>query len=353
MTLAPETAPVRERDGLTYPFDKRPELGEAIEVAPGVLWVRMKLPFALAHINLWVLADGDSWTIVDTGINDNTTKEAWEEIFSRYLGGKPVGRVIVTHLHPDHVGLAGWLVERWQAPLYMSRTDYLLCRTLVMDTGHAPPHEGVGFYKAAGFPDDALRKYLERFGGFGQGVFRLPQAFHRLMDGNVLTIGGRKWRVVVGRGHAPEHVCLWCPELKVMISGDQILPRISSNVSVFPTEPDSNPLQEWLDSCAMLKELIPDETLILPAHNDPFYGVKKRLADLIEGHESGMQKLLDLCAEPKRAVDVFPALFKARITASNYLMATGESIAHLNCLLERGKITRTRDSSGVDLYQRA
>jgi glyoxylase-like metal-dependent hydrolase (beta-lactamase superfamily II) len=352
MSIAPETAPLRERDGLTYPFEKRPELGEALPVAPGVFWVRMKLPFALAHINVWLLADGDGWAIVDTGINDQMTKQAWEDIFAKYLDGKPVTRVFVTHLHPDHVGLAGWLVERWRAPLHMSRTDYLLCRTLVSDTGREPPHEGLDFYRAAGFPEDAIRKYIERFGGFGSGVFRLPQAFHRLMDGQSYTIGGRQWRIVVGRGHAPEHACLWCPELKVIISGDQILPRISSNVSVFPTEPESNPLQEWLDSCAHFKELLPEDTLVLPAHNEPFFGVKKRLQALIDGHEEGMQKLLDLCATSKRAVDVFPALFRARITASNYLMATGESVAHLNCLLARGHIRRTRGADGADRYER-
>lgn len=353
MSLAPETAPPRERDGLTYPFEKRPELGEVITVAPGVLWVRMKLPFALAHINLWLIEDGDSWAIVDTGINDQTTKEAWNEIFALHLNGKPVSRVFVTHLHPDHVGLAGWLVERWKAPLYMSRTDYLLCRTLVNDTGREAPHEGVAFYQAAGLSEEALRKYMERFGGFGQGVFRLPQSFQRLVDGASHVIGGREWRVVVGRGHAPEHACLWCPELKLIISGDQILPRISSNVSVFPTEPDANPLQEWLDSCAHFKQLLPEDTLVLPAHNEPFYGAKKRLQDLIDDHEEGMRKLLELCGDPKRAIDVFPALFRARITASNYLMATGESIAHLNCLLARGKLTRTRGHDGADWYERA
>jgi glyoxylase-like metal-dependent hydrolase (beta-lactamase superfamily II) len=184
------------------------------------------------------------------------------------------------------------------------------------------------------------------------GVHRLPQAFHRLSDGQELLIGKSRWRIVVGRGHAPEHACLWCPERKLMISGDQILPRISSNVSVFPTEPDANPLQEWLDSCHHLGALIPDTTLICPAHNEPFYGVSTRMKQLIDGHEEGMAKLLELCATPKRAVDVFPALFRAKITGGNYGMATGESLAHLNCLIARGQIRRSRDADGVDWYQR-
>ncbi|NWH09277.1 MAG: MBL fold metallo-hydrolase [Alphaproteobacteria bacterium] len=350
MTLAADGVAF-EKAGLTYPFAARPELGQVIDVLPGLRWVRMKLPFQLAHINLWLLEDGEGWAIVDTGINNEETQQAWEQVFASALGGRPVTRVIVTHLHPDHVGLAGWLVERWDAPLYMSRTDYLLCRTLVMDTGREAPHEGVAFYRAAGFPDEALAKYKERFGGFGMGVFRLPQSFRSMQDGETLMIGGREWRLLVGRGHAPEHICLFCPALNVIISGDQILPRISSNVSVFPTEPEANPLQDWLDSCEHFRDLLPEDVLVLPAHNEPFRGAKKRLQDLIDGHEEGMARLRDLCMEPRRAVDVFPALFRARITASNYIMATGESIAHLNCLIARGAVRRERDEGGVAHYR--
>ena len=346
------TASHRERDGLMYPFPEKPELGRSVEVLPGLHWIRLPLPFQLNHINVWALEDGDGWAIVDTGINSNTTKGLWRQVLAS-LGDKPVTRVIVTHLHPDHVGLAGWLVEEFNVPLYMSRTDYLMCRTLVMDTGLPAPEEGVLFYKAAGFPDDALELYRKRFGGFGAGVYRLPQSYRRMTDGQEIQIGKHRWRVVVGRGHAPEHACLWCPELKVMISGDQILPRISSNVSVFPTEPEANPLQEWLDSCLHLQALVPEETLICPSHNEPFYGVKTRMTQLIEGHEDGMTKILAMCEKPQRAVDVFPALFRTKITSGNYGMATGESLAHLNCMRARGQLKRTRDQHGIDWYQRA
>jgi glyoxylase-like metal-dependent hydrolase (beta-lactamase superfamily II) len=352
ITLDGVEAPMRERDGLKYPFDAKPEPGQTIEVSPGIHWIRLPLPFQLNHINVWLLEDGDGWTVVDTGIASSAAKDIWRQVLAN-KGGKPVKRVIVTHLHPDHVGLAGWFAKKFEAPLYMSRTDYLLCRTLVMDTGQPAPEDGVLFYKAAGFHDEALEDYRKRFGGFGMGIHSLPQSFHRLVDGQEIVIGKNRWRIVVGRGHAPEHACLWCPEKKLMISGDQILPRISSNVSVFPTEPEANPLQEWLDSCAMLRKLIPDDTLILPAHNEPFYGVKTRMQALIDDHEDGMSKLLELCATPKRAVDAFPALFRTKITSGNYGMATGESLAHLNCLIARGKIKRTRDANGVDWYKAA
>jgi glyoxylase-like metal-dependent hydrolase (beta-lactamase superfamily II) len=350
--LSDNEAITRPGRNLDYPFETRPELGEMIEAAPGVYWIRMRLPMQLNHINLWLLEDGDCWTIVDTGIRDETTADAWKQLFAGPMGGRPVKRVIVTHLHPDHVGLAGWLVRRFGIELWMTRTDYLMCRNLVADTGEEAPEEGVRFYRAAGFPDDALEAYKTRFGGFGRGVYRLPNSYRRIQEGERIVVGERNWEVVVGRGHAPEHACLWCREANLFISGDQILPRISSNVSLFPTEPEANPLQDWLDSCGKLKALLPPDILVLPSHNEPFRGVKLRLQELIDGHETGMDKLKALCAEPKRAVDCFPALFRSRITSGNYLMATGESLAHLNCLRARGHLVRTADSNGVDWYAR-
>jgi glyoxylase-like metal-dependent hydrolase (beta-lactamase superfamily II) len=344
---------LRPGRNLDYPFETRPELGETIEVAPGVHWIRMRLPMQLNHINLWLLEDGDGWTIVDTGIRDETTADAWKQLFAGAMAGKTVKRVIVTHLHPDHIGLAGWLVRRFDVELWMTRTDYLMCRNLVADTGEEAPEEGIRFYRAAGFADDAIEAYKTRFGGFGRGVYRLPNSYRRIQEGDRIAIGERVWEVVVGRGHAPEHACLWSRDDNIFISGDQILPRISSNVSLFPTEPQANPLKDWLDSCAKLEALLPAETLVLPSHNEPFRGAKLRLKELIDGHESAMEKVLDLCAEPQRAIDFFPALFRTRITAGNYLMATGESLAHLNCLIARGALRRQADKDGVDWYEKA
>jgi len=343
-------APVRPGRNLDYPFETRPELGYSIEVAPGVHWVRMRLPMQLNHINLWLLEDGDGWTIVDSGIRNSETTAAWEQVFAGPMQGRPIRRVIVTHMHPDHIGLAGWLVRKFDVELWITRTEFLMCRNLVADTGQEAPPEGVRFYRAAGFPEELIENYKARFGGFGHGVYKLPNSYRRIVDGSEIEIGGRIWRVVVGNGHSPEHACLWCPEANLFISGDQLLPRISSNVSVHPTEPEANPLKDWLDSCARLKALLPKDVLVLPSHNEPFRGAHLRLTELIDGHEDGMKALLALCAEPKRAVDVFPALFRAKITTGVYGMATGESIAHLNCLRARGRIERAADANGVDWY---
>lgn len=351
--MATLSAPVRPGSNLDYPFSARPEAGRTILVAPGVHWVRMRLPFQLNHINLWLLEDEDGWTIVDTGIRDEPTAGMWKELFSGAMQGRPVKRVIVTHLHPDHVGMAGWLVRRFDVELWMSRTDYLLCRNLVADTGQEAPVEGVRFYRAAGLSEDALKAYRARFGGFGRGVYALPNSYRRTQDGEIITIGNRGWQVIVGRGHAPEHVCLWNERDGLCISGDQILPRISSNVSVFPTEPEANPLQEWLDSCARLKRVLPSNVLVLPSHNEPFRGVHLRLQELISEHETNLRKLVALCAEPKRAVDCFEVLFRSRITEGNTIMATGESVAHLNCLRARGILERHFDADGIAWYRRA
>jgi glyoxylase-like metal-dependent hydrolase (beta-lactamase superfamily II) len=346
----PETDPT---ESIRYPFDSHPEPGQSMEILPGIRWLRMPLPFAVGHINLWLLRDTGSWVIIDTGVYTETTCDLWRDVLAKQLHGEPVSRVIVTHLHPDHAGCAGWLEDMCQAPLWMSREEYLLCRTLVADTGRPAPPEGIEFYSAAGFPETALERYQQLFGSFGKFVAPLPQAYHRLVDGMELTIGDHTWQVIIGRGHSVEHVCLYCMELNTLISGDQILPTISSNVSVYPTEPEANPLAEWLFSLRMLKQRLPEDVLVLPAHGKPFTGAHIRLDQLTAEHLDGLDKLRGLCRTPVRAIDTFSALFKSRISDSNLIMATGEAIAHLNYLQQKGKVNSWLDDSGKRWYQAA
>ena len=338
-------------DSISYEYDFRPEIGEAVDILPGLKWLRLPLPFLLGHINVWLLRDGDGWAIVDTGIFTATTRKVWENVFKRILDNAPITRVFVTHLHPDHVGCAGWLCERFDVELSMSRDEYLLCRLLVSDTGMPAPEEGQRFYRSAGFSEDYMFRYIEMFGTFGRLVAPLPQSYHRLVEGPVFNIGDREWQVITGHGHSPEHACLYCPEQNVLISGDQILPTISSNVSVFPTEPSANPLAGWFESLHRLQDVLPDDVLVLPAHGKPFRGVKSRLDTLIDEHESGLEKLRELCREPQRAVDVFPALFKSKITDSNLMMATGEAIAHLNYLFYAGELEINKEENGIRWYR--
>jgi glyoxylase-like metal-dependent hydrolase (beta-lactamase superfamily II) len=349
-----QTYPDHPRPKLAYPFEQGPKTGEAIEVAPGVKWLRMPLGGALAFINVWAIDDGpDGVAIVDTGLGGQATQAAWRAAFAGPLAGKTVTRVFVTHMHPDHIGMAGWLTRKFQCRLWISRLEFLMCRSLAADTGREAPADALSFFRAAGWDDEALETYKARFGGFGRALHALPDSFQRLSDGDAVQIGEHLWRVVIGSGHSPEHACLWSPELKTIITGDQVLPRISSNVSVFPTEPNGDPLTDWLTSLARIKTQVPDDVLVLPAHNDPFHGLHARIDHLIGGHERGLARLRALLAEPRRAVDVFRALFRRQIDANLLGLATGESLAHLNCLIARGQASRARDADGVDWYQAA
>ena len=341
-------------DPLTYLFeDKCPKPGEAAEVASGIWWVRMPMPGRLDHINLWLLRDGDGWAIVDTGLYNEQGKAHWRHIFDKYLDGKPVTRVIATHLHPDHTGLAGWIVSEWDCSLWMSRADFYMCKVMSADRPADVPEDALRFYRRAGFTEERLDGYRRRFGQFGASVAPLPAGYRRISDGQYLEIGGREWRAVIGHGHSPEHVCLYCPELKLIIGGDQLLPKITPNVSVQPSEPLANPLRDWIVSCERFREMLPPNLLVLPAHESLYQGLHERLTALIDWHEVALEKLYELCAEPKRAVDVFPALFKSKITEFSYFPATGEALAHLHCAIERRMLTVEEDDEGVAWWRQA
>ncbi|WP_436053064.1 MBL fold metallo-hydrolase [Phenylobacterium sp. LjRoot225] len=341
------------RPRLSYPFAEGPGQGQAVEIAPGVNWLRMPLQGPLGFINVWAIAEDGGYAIVDTGIGGPETIQAWREAFSTSFDDRPATRVFATHMHPDHIGMAGWLTRKYDCRLWITRLEFLTCRSLAADTGREAPEDAVRFYRAAGWDAEALETYRARFGSFGKSLHALPDSFRRLRDGDEVVIGGRLWRIVVGCGHSPEHACLYCPELKLLISGDQVLPRISSNVAVFPTEPDADPLHDWMTSLARIKTLVPDEVLVLPAHNDPFHGLHARIDHLIGGHQRALARLRKRIAEPKRVVDVFPFLFRRTIDDSVMSLATGESLAHLNYLLVRGEAVRTRDENGVDWYRAA
>lgn len=339
---------------LVYRFeDKQPGKAELTEVADGVFWLRLPMMGRLNHINVWLLRDYDSWTIVDTGLNRDDVKDIWRAVFDKYLEGKPVRRVIATHLHGDHTGNAGWICKEWDCELWMSRADFYMCKVMAADGPSDVPEDAIRFYRRAGFDEERLDRYRERFGQFGANITPLPAGFRRVEDGQYIDIGGREWRAVIGHGHAPEHICLYCPELKVIIGGDQILPKITPNVSVQPSEPYANPLRDFINTCQRFRERLPPDLLVLPAHEMLYEGLHERLTELIDWHEVCLEKLYDLCAEPKRAVDCFPALFKSQINDFSYFPATGESIAHLHCALERRMLKMQIDDAGVAWWSQA
>ena len=335
-----------------------PEPGRAVDVAPGIRWVRMSLPFALNHINLWLLRDRiegeggaptrEGWSIVDCGIANDPTRAAWEQIFANDLDGLPVLRVIVTHMHPDHMGLAHWLTERWGVRLWISATDYNVARLASSATTGFGGASTARFMASHGLVDpDSQQKIKVRTNYYANMVPQVPAQFRRLMAGDVLPIGGHEWTCHAGYGHAPEHMSLHCERLGVLISGDMVLPRISTNVSVFDIEPEANPLVLYLDSIKRLRAL-PPETLVLPSHGRPFRRLHTRVDQLVAHHDERFAEVLAACAQaPQCAADLLQVLFRRKLDLHQTTFAMGESVAHLHALWFAGRLVRRLDADGI------
>lgn len=335
-----------------YPFgDQLPPPGETLLVGPGVHWLRMPLPFALDHINLWLLEDGDGWAIVDTGIGNEATRALWEKLFAGTLGGRPVTRIIVTHYHPDHAGNAGWLAERTGAPVFMTTGEFLTAHA-VRDNAAGLDHANtLAHYRANGLilAEDATGGVLGS--SYRRGVPELPTRYRRLMDGDVLRIGGHGWRVICVYGHAPEQATLFCESLGLFISGDQVLPRITTNVGVWGNQPDANPLRRYLDSLDVLASL-PAGIRVLPSHDRVFEGLHDRIANLHRHHEDRLAKLLAACDEPRTAHDILGVLFRRQLDDHQMRFAMAEAVAHLHLLHAEGRVERIEEQ-GVRRYRRS
>lgn len=350
VSLTDAGGPLTHR-GLTYPLGRTgPETGELIALAEGVGWARLPVPGSLKHINVWALEDGEGIALVDTGLDIPISREAWEALFAGPLAGRTISRIICTHFHPDHIGLAGWLTERFGVPLWMTRDEWLFARMLTADIRDAPPREAIAYWRAAGWSEERIGEEAKKgWGRFSSVVSPVPVSFVRMQDGESLRIGERTWRVVVGNGHCPEHACLVDEQAGLIIAGDQVLPRITSNVSLSLSEPEADPLGDWLDSIAKLKRL-PDTLLVLPSHGEPFTGLHARLDALDHGHRDRLDALAEHLQEPKRAVDCFSILFGRAIDDSILGLATGEAMAHLRRLEVEGRAVReVRD--GVHWYR--
>ena len=306
---------------------------------------------ALDHVNVYVIDEDDSWTIIDTGFWSKKTQSIWSDIKEKWFSDKPIGKVIVTHHHPDHVGLAGWFQTEFKADLWMSRTAWLMARMLRLDYQKLPTEETINFWRRAGMDDLILN---ERATGkpfnFGDSVHEMPLGFRRIIDGEKIILGNRSWIVRVGNGHAPEHLTLWCEDEPIVIAGDQIISSISPNLGVYATEPDADPVQEWLTSCEALLPFSNDKQLVLPGHKLPFYGLPHRLKQLIENHHSALKRLVAFLKEPQTAVDCFPVLFNRKISDNEYGLALVEAVAHLNHLYRKKIVKRELNSKGAYVY---
>lgn len=343
------------REELTYPVAKA-EPGEPLEIAPGVFWLRMPIPIkGLNFINLWLLADGAGWTIIDSGLDRPELRGIWDKVSERLFAGgaRPPRRLIATHFHPDHLGLAGWLCRRFDMPLWMTFGEWSFGRMIWLDAKETVPEAVLGFYARLGFPEAALAAYRGRsFDQYKKAVSPIPDALHRIAEGDTIEIGGRSWEVMVGRGHAPEHACLYCAELGLLISGDQVLPKITPHIGVYPSEPEADPLRYYLSSLPRFRDL-PASTLVLPSHGDPFYGLHQRIFQLEWHHRRRLAALLAACAEPKKVLQVFSALYHRRIEEREMVLATGEALAHLHYLIGEGSLIRELGADGVFRYRQS
>ena len=349
---------------LHYPWPDVPALGTTAELRPGVRWVRMRLPFALDHINLWLLDDEvdgvRGWTVIDCGISSDETQAAWETIFDAVFGGRPLLRLVATHFHPDHLGLAHWLADggtrrRWSAPLWMSATEWTIGRLLSQTKGDLGDEAGertAAHFARHGLVDpESLAKVRARGAGYyAKLVPAVPPSYRRLQHGQSIAIGPhgakRVFEVIVGHGHAPEHVSLYCDDDRLLVSGDMVLPRISTNVSVFEVEPEGNPLPQYLHSLDRYLHL-PEDTLVLPSHGKPFTGLHQRIAQQHAHHQARLDDVLAACARPASAADIVPVLFPRELDLHQTTFALGESLAHLHALWFDGRVERRLGQDGI------
>ncbi|MGB8338830.1 MAG: MBL fold metallo-hydrolase [Burkholderiales bacterium] len=342
-------APLYNAIAYTY-ADTIPAPGKVMEIMPGILWLRMPLPFALNHINLWLLKDGDGWAIVDTGFGHEETKTYWEQIFSTVLAGQKITRVVVTHYHPDHIGSAAWLCQRWNAPLWMTAAEYLTAHALRNYSSGYEPAAFLSLFRSHGLTDAQLKAQDTRGNAYARGVPALPATYMRMINGDVLRIGDHDWRITTAYGHAPEHATLYCDELKLLISGDQVLPRITTNVGVWGNMPEANPLELFLRSLDFFEPLPPD-TLVLPSHDRVFRGLHFRLQQLRDHHAARLDEMVHALDKPKCAAELLPVLFRRALDDHQLMFAIGETVAHLNYLLHKKRVSRTQRNDGLYYFE--
>ncbi len=319
------------------------------ELSDGLFGLRLALPFALDHVNVWLMRDGPSWTLVDTGIANDPTRNIWSGILQDGLDGQPVSRLIATHFHPDHMGLSGWLCAQTGAAFWASRTEWLTARSLAHDESRDFVDAGRRFDRLAGLSDEQIAERAARGNLYRTRASAPPASYVRVREGDLIDIDGEPWRVLVGRGHAPEMICLYSESRGLLLAADQILQRISPNIGVWPGEPDADPLADFLESLEVFRKL-PETTLVFPSHGQAFYGLHARIDELIGHHEVRLERAEEAAGDGRTATDIMPALFDRELDAHQLGFALGEAQAHLNYLVRRGRLNRHLDDAGRYLY---
>ena len=338
---------------LLFPFPSKPEGFKSVQVDENIFWFRLPLPMALNHVNVYAISEPEGWTIIDTGFFTSLTVRLWENIIEKNFEEKPILRVIVTHYHPDHIGMAGWFKKNHGSEIYTSRVSWLFARMLTLDAQDRPSKESFEHLKEAGINQSKLDQFKNsRPFNFADCVHPIPLGYRRLHEGNYIEMGGRRWFIRFGNGHAPEHLTFWSEDGEICIGADQFLPDITSNIGVFATEPDANPLKEWLDSCEAFGLIADEDILVLPGHKAPFKKLKTRIGELIDHHSICLRNLENFLSRPKKTVDCFDAVFGRAIPEKEFGLALAETNAHLNYLLDKNKIIKFK-KDGINFWEKS
>ena len=335
-------------------FQESPEAGKIYEITEGVFWFPMPLPMmGPEYVNCYILDDGQEIALVDTGANIGDCKNIWENILHKNFPEKKISKVYVTHHHPDHIGLAGWLCEKYNTEIVCSRTTFLMARMLSLDVHEKVSASTELFWRQAGMSQEMLGEKLRaRPFNFGDGVSPLNKGFVRIIENEIININGVHWTVTMGNGHAPEHATFWSKELNLVLAGDQVLPGISSNLGVYPLEPNADTVGDWMNSCEKLLKLSSDEQLVLPGHGRPFSGLPRRLVQLIENHKAALKRIEEaLKVGPKTAVELFKTIFKRDINKREYMLALHEAVGHVNHLYKAGLVSRDVRPDGAFIFE--
>ena len=336
---------------LSYPFASPPPFEEAIPIAPGLKWLRVFLPISLDHINVWLMEDETGWTAVDTGFGNEKTQATWEKTFGGVMQGRPLSRLIITHYHPDHMGLAKWLCERFDLTVETSFSEWTVGQFFGSCWSESDEENALRYYRQAGVDGDLLDVSLARHRAYRQEVMGVPARFRRLGKNQKVKAGGMDWRVIIGQGHSPEMVCLASESSKILISGDQVLPAMNSSIIMAPFEPEANPLAAYLESLKDFQTLA-DDTLVLPSHGMPFYGLHERIENLISHHQTRLDRTLGAVSHPASPAEVLDIVFRRKMDTRQLFFALVETLAHLNYLVALGEIDCERNEKGVNLYRR-
>lgn len=334
---------------LDHPFAVPPEPGSVIEVAPGLLWARLSLPFRLDHINIYLIENDNGWTILDTGLGDEPTKAAWQALVSGPLRGVQPSQLIVTHLHPDHIGLAGWLCETFDMPLLTSLSTWYGCLNISLNPNVTNARNFHDHYLRHGLDEGTTEIVMTQGHHYLEMVQPLPSTFKRLVAGDRIKIGRRDFRVLSGDGHAPEQIMLYCEAEQLFFGSDQVLAKITPNVSVWAEEPTGNPLGLYLRSLAQLNETISPDALVLPGHQLPFRGLQQRSHELAEHHASRCRLIAAAASErPHSVAELVPVMFTRALDPHQLGFAFSEAHAHVNYMVERDELAWTTSGDGVD-----